>query len=384
MKDRAIRLIFASYLVVVAVLVAVAVAAVRNINRSVAGSDWVNHTHAVIMAANGIISSLQEGNGAFRTYLVTGDAQDQAAYREAFAAMLEHLEVAKALTRGEPAQHAQITRIETLVNRRLDSIREAVRTRPPGATLEAVRPILAADAGDEAIREIGRAIRQLVDDEKALLTQRDTASYLQAQTTRWTVWTGVVINFLLLSGSAWLIRDVLRARRRAMDALAEANEQLEARVRERTLELALANEKLRAENLERRWANQALDHQLRYSQLIINSINDLVFVVTRSLNISRVNPAVVNLTGYEAKELINTRLSRLVRLGPAGGTPAVDPILQALSDGRDLREKPAVLTGKDGRPSPVHFSLFPLRDGDKVVGGVVTLQVASTETWIPP
>jgi hypothetical protein len=43
---------------------------------------------------------------------------------------------------------------------------------------------------------------------------------------------------------------------------------------------------------ERRWASRALEHQLRYNQLIIDSIGELVFVLTKVLKISRVNPIV--------------------------------------------------------------------------------------------
>jgi hypothetical protein len=55
--------------------------------------------------------------------------------------------------------------------------------------------------------------------------------------------------------------------------------------------------------------------------------------------------------------------------------PLRDPIAQALKDGRDLREQAAIIEDKRGRQTPVRFSLFPLRDRDKVVGGIVTLQI---------
>ena len=64
----------------------------------------------------------------------------------------------------------------------------------------------------------------------------------------------------------------------------------------------------------RDWANQALEHQRRYDELIVNSIADLVFVFTKALNISRVNPAVVHFTGRQPKDLVNSPLSRTVRL----------------------------------------------------------------------
>lgn len=379
MKDQTIRRVLAFFLLISAVLIAVAIAAVRNINRSAASSDWVNHTHAVILEAEALRSALQAGDGAMRTSAMTGDVRDQAACQEALASVTEHLEVTKALTRNEPAQSRQIRELESLVNRRIGFVRQVLAARQSGGP-EAARVLLAADAGGEAMREVQRTIEKLKGDEMALLAERDTASYAQAQTTRWTVWLGVALDVVLLGGLGWLIRDDIAARRRVTATLHEANAQLETRVRERTADLAAANARLSTENLERQWTNQSLEHQLRYNQLIVNSINDLVFVLTKAMNVSRVNPAVVHLTGFEPADLVNQPLSRVVRLvaGPGGAeAPMLDPIAQALKEGHDLRDWPALLEDKRGRQIAVRFTLFPLRDGNKVVGGVATLQLTT-------
>jgi hypothetical protein len=45
-----------------------------------------------------------------------------------------------------------------------------------------------------------------------------------------------------------------------------------------------------------------------------------------------------------------------------------------LREGRDYREAEAFVKDRDGREVPVGFTLFPLRDRDRVVGGVVILR----------
>jgi len=115
--------------------------------------------------------------------------------------------------------------------------------------------------------------------------------------------------------------------------------------------------------------------------LIINSINDLVLVITKATNISRVNPAVVRLTGHETHELIHVPFSSFARVSGEGTAAMLDPIAQAMNDGHDLRDQSAVIVDKLGREIHVRMALFPLRDRDKVVGGVVILQVVpSPET----
>ena len=145
------------------------------------------------------------------------------------------------------------------------------------------------------------------------------------------------------------------------------------RPQERTAKLSATNTKLFAENLEQRWAHQAAEHQLRYYQLVFNSLNDLVFVVTKAMNISRVNPTVVSVTGREPSALIDRPLASFVRL--AGDTAAkLEPMTRALRDGRELRAQPASISDAQGRPVAVRLTLFPVRDRDKVVGGVVVLE----------
>lgn len=136
---------------------------------------------------------------------------------------------------------------------------------------------------------------------------------------------------------------------------------------------------LKAQRLERRWAAQALEHQLRYNHLIIDSIGELVFVLTKALNISRVNPAVQLATGQTEIALIKSALGRWVRLAPTADKPAgpaTELLLTALQEGRSLQDLPALLLRKDGTETSGRLTLMPLRDNNRVVGGVVTLRLA--------
>ena len=368
--DQTFRRVLAFLLLVVAVLVVVVAVALRNLGRSTATSEWVNHTHATRTEAAEILSSLHAAESALRTFFITGDPRDQAAYRAAFSDLAEHVDVAKALTKQSPAQYGQILHLEELVAKRADLARETIRVRQERpADLPA---LLAADAGGDAVREIGHFVQHFRNEQAELLNERDRTSYLQAQTTRWTVLAGFVFDFLLLVGAAWLIRDDLRARQRAVDAMREANEKLEARVQERTAEITAANATLKAQALEDRWTRQAIEHQLHYNHLIINSIAELAIVVTRTLAISRINPAVEHLSGHDLSGMVDRPLGEFISLAnpPADG----DPLVRAMKDGRELRDQAAILLAKSGQRHAVELNFIPLRDGNKVVGGVITLR----------
>lgn len=376
-KDQTIPRILALFALISAGIVLMAVYAVRNINRSVTSSDWVNATHATINELSGLAASLEAGEGNFRLYALSGSPADQAASRHAYAAMADHFEVIKAYARDDAARQARVLRLEAAAGTRADFARQVMAARTAGQA-DTVRALLTADSDKTAFDEILREIGKLKTDTMALLAERDQAAYLQAQATRWTVWAGVAVNFLLLAGAAVLIYTDLRLRRRTAAALEAANANLESKVRERTAELTTANAQLSTQNLERHWANQALEHQLRYDRLIISSISDLVFVLTKAANISRINPAVTDATGWMAQDLVNRLIQDFVRLRPATdaeAAPLNDPIMRSMKDGRDLRELPAVIRNRRDQDLPVLFTLFPLRDGNKIVGGIVVLKL---------
>jgi PAS domain S-box-containing protein len=375
MKENIFARVGVLLLVMLAILVSVATISIGNVSRFIATSDWVNKTHAVIREGDKILYSLHAGDAAVRTFLITGDPRDQAAYREAYSEMVERLNVLKALGRSEFKANKSVEQLEPLVSKHIDIARDLVRSRQQGSD-DAVKKTLLADAGGESMRKIRKAIDGLQDDQMQLLKTRDKESYSEAQTTRWTVITGLVINFVLISFATFLVRDDIAARRLAANALIEANEQLEAKVKERTADLDNSNQMLRAENLERQWGNKSLEHQLRYSNLIINSINDLVFVLTKTLNITRINPAVASMTGLEAKDLITSPLTRVVRFANDTNGEAKDVFTKALRDGREIQDTAVVVVARDGSTRPYRLNLVPLRDRDKVVGGVVTLRPA--------
>ncbi|MFI5357292.1 MAG: CHASE3 domain-containing protein [Opitutales bacterium] len=375
MKDRALRHIYTLFLIIFVVIALIALWAVRSINRSARAADWVNHTYATIYEIDNVLSALSLGDGAVRTYVTTGDTRDLVATREAFSGLSDHWAAAKALVRDDPGQTQEMLRLEQLTGWREDFAR-ALWTAHDAGQMDKVRELLKADAASTANAEIKRGLNQLRQKAYEALSEQDHASFVQAQTTRWVVGVGVVLDLLLFLAVAWLIRDDIATRQRLADSLQAANDQLESKVRERSLQLIEANQNLTTENLERKWANQALEHQLRYNQLIVNSVGDLVLVMTKVQSLTRINPAVTHHTGFEERDLLGQPIGTLVRLEPnaEGAAAGADAIARALHEGRDFCGQKAWISRQGGAPVPAVFNLFPLRDGNKVVGGVAILR----------
>jgi PAS domain S-box-containing protein len=131
---------------------------------------------------------------------------------------------------------------------------------------------------------------------------------------------------------------------------------------------------LKAEHLERRWAAQSLEHQLNYHRLIIDSMHELVFVLTKTLRISRVNPATIRGLGHDEAQIVQAPLARFVRIEGRNDAATSEFLIVALREERELNSVPAVVLPRDGRERPARLNLVLIRDVGRVVGGVVTLR----------
>jgi len=378
--DGTFRRVLVFFALILLVLVGVVVVSLRNLNRAIATSDWVNHTHALISEIDSLPPRLAAAQGELGRFLLTADPRDHAACQENFANLGESVEVINSLIAGSPAEKEQFAPIAAILARRAELANQAIRLKRASDDV-ALKRLLDDDGGSGDGHELARSIDKFRERQTDLLSERDRASVVQTQIARWTVLAGVGLDFLLLVGAAWLIRDDLAARRKAAQLLQQSNAELEDRVRLRTAEITAVNAQLVAQNLEERWSKQALEHQNRYNLLIIDSITDSVFVVTKLMNISRMNPAAVRLTGFEPAKLVDKPLGRVVQLAGTENTQATyDPLARALAEGHELRECAGIVTAGNGLVLPVIVSLFPLRDRDKVVGGVVVLKPSSSSS----
>ncbi|MGA9099179.1 MAG: PAS domain S-box protein, partial [Methanotrichaceae archaeon] len=105
-----------------------------------------------------------------------------------------------------------------------------------------------------------------------------------------------------------IIEDITE-RKRAEEALQEAKDQLEIRVKERTLELEQANARLQEEIAERKKAEEALHAAGAYNRSLIEASLDPLVTIGPEGKITDVNTATEAVTGYSRGEIISTDFS---------------------------------------------------------------------------
>ncbi|MEU4088662.1 hybrid sensor histidine kinase/response regulator [Streptomyces aureus] len=113
----------------------------------------------------------------------------------------------------------------------------------------------------------------------------------------------------------------------------------------------------------------------RQTEMILRAAAEGVVGTDTDGRVVLVNPAAAQILGYRASDLGGRELHTLILHSRADGEPfpyAESPLADTLRSGRKHRVRGQVLWSKSGDPVPVDLTTSPVRDGDQLVGAVMT------------
>lgn len=113
----------------------------------------------------------------------------------------------------------------------------------------------------------------------------------------------------------------------------------------------------------------------RQTEMILRAASEGVVGTDTDGRIVLVNPAAAQILGYRASDLGGRELHDLILHARADGTPfpyEESPLADTLRSGRKHRVRGQVLWSKKGDKVPVDLTTAPVRDGDQLVGAVLT------------
>ncbi len=186
-------------------------------------------------------------------------------------------------------------------------------------------------------------------------------------------------SFPVKVGSETLVlanaRDITE-RRRTEEALKRAQQEMEARVRERTADLAKANEELLREVAEHRKTEAALRASEETYRLVADNQTDVVWAMDMNLRHTYCSPSITRLRGVSLEEAMAEAVEDF--LTPSSLKVAMEALAEELAlenmDQKDLwRTRNLVLemTRKDGSTVWTDNTISPLRDAEGRLLGIV-------------
>jgi two-component system, cell cycle sensor histidine kinase and response regulator CckA len=128
---------------------------------------------------------------------------------------------------------------------------------------------------------------------------------------------------------------------------------------------------------ERKEAEAALMKLSRQTNMILNSAGDGIFGLDREGRPTFVNRAAARMLGYEPDDIIGRKGHSLWHHTKEDGTPYPEsecPIYAVLRDGATRHGTGDVFWRKDGTSFPAEYISTAIRDGEEVVGAVVTFR----------
>ncbi|HVP50898.1 MAG TPA: CHASE3 domain-containing protein, partial [Terriglobales bacterium] len=253
----------------------------------------VEHTQQVITALRLEPAIVAEAEAAVRGYVITGHEDFLEPYQRALSSVHDDLGNLRRLTADNRLQQTRLDALEPLVAERLSLLQQTVELRRQQG-LGAAQQHIASGRGEQLHTRIRALLAEMEATEESLLQERATRAHHAGSAVRTVIITGIALAFVFVAVALFVISQDFAGSRRAQAALQEAHDLLEARVQQRTAELARTNEALH-------------DSETRLAG-IINSAMDAIITVDEQQRIVLFNPAAEKMFGHRAADVIGESL----------------------------------------------------------------------------
>jgi CheY-like chemotaxis protein len=144
------------------------VASFISIRGLIKSSGWVEHTNVVIRKLEATLSSITNAEASQRGYLLTGDSQFLATYREASNNTTELLSNLKSMSAGNSYQQQNILLLDTLIAQRRRQLQHVVELRQAGH----MDLLAELDKGSNQMQLVLSQAEKIKQADEALLAQR--------------------------------------------------------------------------------------------------------------------------------------------------------------------------------------------------------------------
>ena len=340
-----------------------AAALMWSLSRGARDSDEaVLHTLQVKRGVAEILTLMTAAEGGQRGYLLSGDATLLEPYNEARLELRAHIASLRELVSDNPPQITRVDELAALIERRLDSMDEALRLRDTGSIAEAVAVM--RTRGQALMNAFRVAIEALDRVESDVLVERQQQAALHRDqffqaVTAMLLACGVLALFALIS-----VRRYVAALEATRALLEEQKRALEERVEVRTRELAniadIANrERGRAESLL-----TDVNHRVGNNLALVSSF------LTMQLRAVKHPEAARALDAARARVQAIASAHRKLRLGADFATVRANEVLAAVIDDISAGLTPGDLI-------KINYDLAPLEINarDAVSLGVLTSEL---------
>jgi PAS domain S-box-containing protein len=367
-----------SFALILVLLVSLSVAAYRTTADNEEAAEALADTLRVIALANEALAGLVDMESAYRGFVITGRDEFLEPYALGQGIFTRSLAELKTETAGSAAQQTRWRELEDRVEawqREVTGpdIRLRREVNVGQASLDDVAARVVSGEGKRQFDEIRRLFVEAERDEEEFLEVRRRQATEASLRLQQTLVVGSVVAIVLaLLLARFLARDVVGAvDRLANTATSIADGDLAQRIgfgrRDEIGQAGAAFDRM----------TDQLQGMIQRNDTILRTAAEGIFGLDRDGRTMFANPAAIRATGYTRQEIIGHHQHSLIHHSHADGTvyPSEDcPIYRSLADGVPSRGADEVFWRKDGTSFPVEYTSAAIREGDEIVGAVVTFR----------
>lgn len=309
------RLIGASFVIGLAILVFTGVTACQSIAQLIKSADRRAHTHQVIITTHNLLIDLLNAQTGQRGYIITGNERYLEPFEIGTQQVGQDAKKLRELTQANPRRQQRLDRLDPLVAAKLDDIRAAIELRKKQGFEIAAQHVVTME-GKKMMDNIRKILDEVESEEYVLLEERDNQTKATAKRTTHIIIFGSFLAFVLVALASFLTnRDIVKR--------------------------GQAEERFR---------------------LVVEAAPNAMVMVDQNRKMTLVNQQAETLFGYHRQELIGQEIEMLIPERSRPKHPAYvkgffqEPTLRSMGAGRDLFG-----LKKDGTEIPIEIGLNPLR-----------------------
>ncbi len=305
---------------------------------------WVAHTHEVLGTTDRMLAKVSEAESAERGFVLTSALlfreQFESAATNAAARQSELLE----LTIDNSDQQQRILTLAAMLQQKLTGMRDLLalhdsRQREKAEIVQLLR------SGTQQATDIRGLVNDIQREENQLLDERMAAMNRQGWLTRLTLLASTLMVCGLTGGTYSLLRRHWSLQRTAA--------QESANFRHEKGEL------------------------VRYNQRLLDSSGEGIYGIDHDGNCTFINQAAAEFLGAQPEQFFGKNMHAAIHHTRSDGEPfpiAECPIFQSSRNGGGCVIDNEVFWRLDGTSFPVEYSSFPIQDGEKIEGSVITFK----------
>jgi PAS domain S-box-containing protein len=184
---------------------------------------WVQHTHQVRENLRQLLIAMLSVDASSRGYVLTGEHSYLDSYDASVASVWRYQQVVRSQTVDNPTQQRLLPVIEQLATQTIQftALANDLRQRQG---LQAAADEIRSGPVEELTKAFAAVVRQMLDEEKRLLVQRDSQVDAHLRSTRAVLILGSVLGLLTAGAAGWTLWRGSARRRAAEDALRDSED----------------------------------------------------------------------------------------------------------------------------------------------------------------